>query len=205
MEFCVSTSLNLVQCLLTLFLIKGWHGGKRTRKCFYAPIQICSKGQPAISDPRSYCETFRAGNVGKQWQVTLPGVPLAYMNVKLLLWWVCKHDYHIIAAVSSGRIWVRKICKWVGCWGSESNRKVWVRVYFACIWTQPGILIYWPAQSRDWGWKDESLYVLQFFSFWAIQLPMMHQFLKWDSNLQYFRPFNEDLVSSFTFPLLPVM
>lgn len=104
----------------------------------------------------------------------------------------CERDYHVIAAVSSGRIWVWKICIWVGCWGWENTRKVWVWVYCACIWTQPGIWVYWPALSRGWGCRDESLYILKFLSFWAFQLPRMHQFLKWDFNLQYFSPFNED-------------
>lgn len=74
---CVSTSLNLVQCLPTLFLIKGWHGGKRIKKCFYAHTK---KFQGTTSDFWSQelsQETFRTGNVGKQWQVTLPGISLA--------------------------------------------------------------------------------------------------------------------------------
>lgn len=63
----------------------------------------------------------------------------------------------------------------------------------ACIWSQPGIWIYWPALSRGWGWRDESLYIQKFLSFWGFQLPRMHQFLKWDFKLQYFSPFNEGL------------
>lgn len=44
-----------------------------------------SKEEMTISGPRSYCETFRAGNVGKQLHVTLTGVLFAQMNIKLLL------------------------------------------------------------------------------------------------------------------------
>jgi len=113
------------------------------------------------------------------------------MNIKLLLRWVLWTS-HIIAIMSSGRIWVRKLCKWVGCSGSESKRKVWIWVCFACIWTQRGIQIYWPAHSRGQGWRDERLCFLSFF-FWAIQFPTMHQFLNWDFNLQHFSPFHEGI------------